>query len=113
MPPAKENFKRSKQRRRHDPLANLRARQQISADQYRAGRAWQKLHKQAATPALARCRKELGETGTALIEDVLVRGMSITEVAAERRLATRRGVEYLGQRLRECLGTLAHEFGYA
>ena len=100
-------------RKRKDPLAVLRARRQISADQYRAGRTWQKLHKQAATAALARCHDALGKTGTTLLEDVLARGMSITEVAAGRGLGTRRGLEYLGQRLRECLETLAHEFGYA
>ena len=36
-----------------------------------------KLHKQAATAALARCSEALGQVGTALIEDVLARGMSI------------------------------------
>ena len=100
-------------RKRKDPLAALRARRQISADQYRAGRTWQKLHKQAATAALARCYDALGQTGTALLEDVLARGMSVTAAAANRGLGTRRGLEYLGQRLRECLETLAREFGYA
>jgi hypothetical protein len=100
-------------RQRNDLLATLRARKQISAEQYRAGRTWQKLHKQAATAALARCYDALGQSGTALLEDVLARGMTVTEAAAARGLGTRRGLEYLGQRLRECLETLAREFGYA
>jgi hypothetical protein len=39
--------------------------------------------------------------------------MCLIELAAARGLGTRRGLEYLGQRLREPLESLAHEFGYA
>jgi hypothetical protein len=51
-----------KRRRLKDSLAAMRARKQISAEQYRAARAWQKLHKQAARAdsevdsEVARCR---------------------------------------------------------
>jgi hypothetical protein len=55
--------------KRNDPLAAMRARRQISVAQYRAGRAWQKLHKQGATAALARCSRRVGEP----IESPLVR----------------------------------------
>jgi hypothetical protein len=99
-----------KRPKRNDPLRMLRARKQISADQYRAGRAWQKLHKQSATPALARCHDALGQAGTALIEDVLARGMSVTVAAAGRGMVSRREIEYCGLRLREALATLAEVF---
>jgi hypothetical protein len=99
--------------KRNDPLAAMRARRQISVAQYRAGRACQKLHKQGATAALARCSAALGRDGTALVEAVLARGMSVTAAAADRGYGTGRSVAYVGQRLRECLETLAREFGYA
>ena len=66
-----------------------------------------------AMAKLTRCGGVLGQEGDALIRDVLGRGLCLVEVAASRGYGTRRGLEYLGQRLRECLETLAHEFGYA
>lgn len=66
-----------------------------------------------AVAKLARCTELLGLRGDALVRDVLGKGMFLTQAAADRGLATRRGLEYLGVRFRECLETLAHEFGYA
>ena len=66
-----------------------------------------------AMAKLTRCGGVLGQEGDALIRDVLGRGLCLVEVAASRGYGTRRGLEYLGQRLRECLETLAREFGYA
>ena len=63
--------------------------------------------------ALTRCCSVLGQEGDALCRDVLGRGLCLVEAAAGRGLRTQRGLNYLGQRLRECLETLAREFGYA
>jgi hypothetical protein len=62
---------------------------------------------------LARCTEVLGERGDRLLRDVLAKGMFIRECAASRGLETKKGEEYIGQRFRECLETLAKEFGYA
>jgi hypothetical protein len=70
-------------------------------------------HRRKALEKLTRCSAALGRQGDSLIRDVLGRGLCLVEVAASRGYGTRRGIEYLGQRLRECLETLAHEFGYA
>jgi hypothetical protein len=69
-------------------------------------------HRIKAMAALTRCCGLLGQEGDALVRDVLGKGMQVTEAAAARGLGPR-GLVYLGQRLRECLETLAHEFGYA
>jgi hypothetical protein len=70
-------------------------------------------HCTRAMATLTRCSEALGRQGDALVRDVLGRGLCLFEVAAARGLGTQRGTEYLGMRLRECLETLAHEFGYA
>ena len=62
---------------------------------------------------LRRCRSVLGDFGDGLVRDVLGRGLCLIEVAGSRGLGTKRGQEYLGQRLRECLESLAKTFGYA
>jgi hypothetical protein len=62
---------------------------------------------------LRRCRNVLGDFGDGLVRDVLGRGLCLIEVASNRGLSTKRGQEYLGQRLRECLESLAKTFGYA
>lgn len=124
---------------RDEPLGALWARRQIDDAKYVAGRHWQQLyeaaeignlrgmdltrervdssskgiellteHRTQAMATLTRCHDALG-----LVRDVLGRELCLVEVAARRGLGTRRGLEYLGRRLRECLETLAHEFGYA
>ena len=128
---------------RDDPLGALWARRQIDDAKYMAGRHWQKLYEAVeigargmdftrervdggrngveihterrtqATAVLTRCAGVLGREGDALCRDVLGRGLCLVEVAASRGYGTRRGIEFLGMRLRECLETLAHEFGYA
>jgi hypothetical protein len=70
-------------------------------------------HRVRAMATLRNCREVLGDVGDALIRDVLGRGLCLVEVASSRGLGTRRGLEYLGQRLRECLESLAKTFGYA
>jgi hypothetical protein len=43
----------------------------------------------------------------------LARSLTIAEVGASRGLSSHRHLDFLGQRFRECLETLAVEFGYA
>ena len=125
---------------RDDPLSALWARHQIDDAKYVAGRHWQKLYEAAEIGDLrgvssrrrpqrsrdphrslhpshghadALLRGVRSARGDALVRDLLGRGPCLFEVAAARGLGTQRGTEYLGMRPRECLETLAHEFGYA
>jgi hypothetical protein len=127
---------------RDDPLRGLWVRHQIDDAKYVAGRRWQRyyeiaeigmhshdLHERVdgggngieiltekrvnAMGQLRRCRGVLGDVGDSLVRDVLGRGLCLIEVASSRGLSTKRGQEYLGQRLRECLESLAKTFGYA
>jgi hypothetical protein len=128
---------------RDDPLARLHARGQIDDAQYAAGRHWQKLfgdsevgglkamdttkepvdgggfsdpitdRQRRAVAGLIRATKALGLEGEALVRDILGRRWFIEQAAAARGLHTQRGIDYLGRRFRECLETIAKEFGYA
>jgi hypothetical protein len=62
---------------------------------------------------LKRAMSALGLEGESLIKDFLGRGWSLRDVAAQRGAASERARSYFGWRLRECLDTLAVEFGYA
>jgi hypothetical protein len=66
-----------------------------------------------AMAKLRDCRGVLGDVGDSLVRDVLGRGLCLVDVASSRGLGTQRGIDYLGQRLRECLESLAKTFGYA
>ena len=69
--------------KRNDPLRAMRARKQISADQYRAGRQWQKLYRRAATAALGRCTRALGQDGDELVRSVLADGQRQAHAGSE------------------------------
>src|SRR5262249_17487043 len=62
---------------------------------------------------LARATGALGQEGESLIRDFLGRGLTLRDIAARRGAQTERERGYIGWRLRECLNTLAVEFGYA
>jgi hypothetical protein len=67
----------------------------------------------SAMAKLRSCRESLGTVGESLVTDVLGRSLTLVEVAASRGLNSHRHLDFLGQRFRECLETLAVEFGYA
>lgn len=68
---------------------------------------------QKAMKQIARLEKILGQEGSALIRDVLVKGMFLREIAAARDIRSERGQRYIARRFRECLETLARELHYA
>ena len=55
----------------------------------------------------------LGLEGESLIKDFLGHGWCLRDIAARRGATGERARGYIGWRLRECLDTLAVEFGYA
>jgi hypothetical protein len=62
---------------------------------------------------LARAMTALGLEGESLIRDFLGQGLCLRDIAARRGAHSERERSYIGWRLRECLNTLAVEFGYA
>ena len=111
-----------------DPLANLRARNRIDEAQYRAGREFQRIYEIAdkrregngladdqtkAWQALTACYRALGQDGSAIVCDALVRGMSAKEIAASRGLTGVTWERFVRMRLAECLSTLAELYGFA
>jgi hypothetical protein len=127
---------------RNDPLGRLHSHRQIDAVQYQAGRAfqddWERAERgpQAVDPSrdyvdgaqarepitegqrnavlrLNRAERELGADGSALVHDVLVRGMTMQQVGERRCLCTQRWIDYFSRRLRECLDRLALLYGFA
>jgi len=127
---------------RNDPLAGLHARRSIDEAQYHGGRAFQHDFETAergpqaidpskefvdggklpepiteaqrkATMRLARCHRDLGCDGSALINDVLVAGRTLVQVCAMRSLRGERWEKYFGRRLNECLNRLAFIYGFA
>jgi hypothetical protein len=128
---------------RHDPLAEMKSKDQIDQCDYVAGRHWQAAWENAeiggvraidptreavdggrfpdmltdiqrrALQDLKAARGALGREGHQLICDVLGRGLSITQAASSRGLSSEADRKYTGKRFRECLSTLAIRFGYA
>jgi hypothetical protein len=128
---------------RDDPVAALHAARQIDEAQYQAARYWQRAYeivggagaraidptrepvdggriagpfsdvRLTAVETLARATKVLGREGDGLVHDVLGRGMTIAAAADKRGASSTRAQLYVGRRFRECLETLAKEFGYA
>jgi len=127
---------------RNDPLGRLHSHRQIHEAQYQAGRAfqndWERAERgpQAVDPAreyvdgvqarepitegqrqavlrLNRAERELGADGSALVHDVLVRGMTMEQVGERRGLRTQRWNDYFSRRFRECLDRLALVYGLA
>lgn len=127
---------------RSDPLAQLLARKHIDEAQYQGGRAYQADFERSGTgirafdyervivdggqaPAdisdgqlkavdrLVAADRALGLQGLALVQDVLVNGFSMEQVASIRGQAGQRAAEYFGKRFRECLDDLAKVYGFA
>jgi hypothetical protein len=127
---------------RNDPLARLHSHRQIDEAQYQAGRAfqddWERAERgpQAVDPGrdyvdgaqarepitegqrkavlrLNRAERDLGADGSALVHDVLVRGMTMEQIGERRCLSTQRWKDYLSRRFRECLDRLALLYGFA
>jgi hypothetical protein len=127
---------------RNDPLGRLHSHKQIDDTQYRAGRAfqgdWERAERgpQAIDPTreyvdgvqtreplteaqrgavlrLNRIERELGADGSALVHDVLVKGMTMAQVGQRRGLKSARWNDYFSRRFRECLDRLALAYGFA
>lgn len=127
---------------RNDPLGRLHSHKQIDEAQYRAGRAfqndWERAERgpQAVDPTreyvdgvqtretvtegqrkavlrLNRMERELGADGSAIVHDVLVKGMTMEQVGQRRGLRSARWNDYFSRRLRECLDRLALAYGFA
>lgn len=55
----------------------------------------------------------LGEEGAAIVRLMLAERKFAHEIANVMGDRSQRGIDYIGRRIRECLTTLAREFGYA
>jgi hypothetical protein len=105
-------------RKPHDPLAFLLARKRIDTAQYRAAVEYRRLSAIAerspeALEALARCQRELGDSGVALLDSVLLCAMSTKAIAARHGKLGPSWESYFARRLGEALTTLAIVFGFA
>jgi hypothetical protein len=127
---------------RSDPLGRLHAHHQIDEAQYRAGRAfqsdWERVERcpQAMDPTreyvdgtrtrepvadsqrqavlrLNRIEHELGTDGAALMHEVLVLGLCMSEIGQRRAVRTQRWNDHFARRFRECLDRLALSYGFA
>jgi hypothetical protein len=127
---------------RNDPLGRLHSHHQLDEAQFRAGRAfqgdWERAERgpQAVDPSrdyvdgaqarepvtesqrkavlrLNRAVRELGADGSALVHDVLVRGMTMEQVGQRRGLVSQRWKDYFSRRFCECLDRLALVYGFA
>ena len=127
---------------RNDPLGRLHSHHQIDEAQYQGGRAFQEDWEQAqrgpqavdptreyvdggrsrepiterqrkAVLRLNRAERELGADGSALVHDVLVRGLTMQQVGERRALKGQRWIDYFARRFRECLDRLALLYGFA
>jgi hypothetical protein len=128
---------------RNDPLADMKAKNQIDQCDYVAGRHWQAAwenseigavraidpgkeavdggrmpevltdQQRRAVQDLKAAKQALGQEGHQLVEDVLAKGWSIMQASIERGRLTERDRRYIGDRFRECLKTLAIRFGYS
>jgi hypothetical protein len=117
---------------RNDPLGRLHSHHQLDEAQFQAGRAfqndWERAERgpQAVDPSrdyvdglqtrepvtesqrravlrLNRAERELGADGSALVHDVLVKGMTMDQIGQRRGLESQRWNDYFSRRLRECL----------
>ena len=98
-----------------DPLAGHLSRGHIDRAQYLAGEEFRKHVAADNTEArkwLAKAYRELGQDGSALLHDMLIRGMTAREIAASRGLAGTGWEKYFARRLRECLTSLAMVYGF-
>jgi hypothetical protein len=101
-----------------DPLGLYHAHGRLTDRQCRAAREFQKYYRLAAkgsrsaTEWLNRCHYELGLDGSALIEAVMIRGLTTREVAISRGHEGDLWRRFYTRRLAECLDTLASMFGF-
>jgi hypothetical protein len=127
---------------RNDPLAGLHSRQQIDEAQYQAGRAFQRdfeaaergpkaidpskeavdgglmpepitESQQKAARKLGDIYRALGADLSALLHDVLIGGLTRTELAARRGLEGRKWEEFFGEKFRRGLDRIAVIYGFA
>lgn len=126
---------------RSDPLAQLQARGNIDDAQYAGGRDYQKYFERAESPIraidygkvqvdgglppeditdgqikavskLKVAHEALGTAGTRIVQEVLVHGLSMEQVANARNMNSLAYIKYFGKRFRECLETLAMVYGH-
>lgn len=126
---------------RDDPLADHHARGHIREHQYLAGREFQRHFGIAergpraiqwteavdgdpprenltdgqlmAGKWLARCYRELGADGSAIVHDVLIHAMTAKQMARSRGFSGKEWESYFSKRLYVCLDCLAVVFGFA
>jgi len=127
---------------RNDPLGRLHSHHQIDEAQYRGGRAfqddWEKAERgpravdptreyvdggRAREPITERQRRavlrlnriehELGADGIVLVHEVLVLGLTMEQIGAQRGLRGQRWKDYFSRRFQECLDRLAQTYGFA
>jgi len=127
---------------RNDPLAGMHARKFIDECQYQAGRAFQHDFEtaergpraidpgkeavdggrlpepiteaqRAAVVRLMRAERDLGKDGAALIHDVLITGMGISQLTSRRGFGGGYWRELFGRKLNVCLDQLAVSYGFA
>lgn len=127
---------------RDDPLGRMHDRKMVDEAQYQAGREFQNDFETAergpraidpskecvdggvlpepitesqrrAVMRLNRAERELGQSGSGIIHDVLIRGLSIQQVGERRSMQREIELKYLGRRFRECLDSLAVIYGFS
>ena len=128
---------------RDDPLARLHVRDQIDDAQYHAGRRYQDDFytaergpraidttreavdggrrtsdpitdtQMSAVHRLIGVHNDLGHVGTGIVQDVLVHGQNMAQIAARRGSRGERWERYYGMKFRECLNSLAVFYGLA
>jgi hypothetical protein len=128
--------------RRDDTLGNLKSRKHINDAQYEGGRAFQGDFETAergpraidpskeavdgglmpepiseaqrkAVVRLNRAHRELGQEGSALVHDLVIRSWTYRQVAVARGLRGERWENYFGMRFHECLTCLAVVYGFS
>jgi hypothetical protein len=62
---------------------------------------------------LARCRRQLGTDGEALVQAALIHARSFRQIAEARGLSGQEWERYFAKRLWECLNSLAVVYGFA
>ena len=125
----------------YDPLADHFARGRIGQAQFWAGREFQEhfgiadrrsedraytldhLERErpgtltddqlAAWKWLAKCYRQLGADGSALVHDVLVRAMTAKQIVESRGRTGQEWERYFTRRFWECLNTLAAVYGFS
>jgi hypothetical protein len=127
---------------RNDPLGGMHARRFIDEAQYQGGRAYQHDFETAergpraidpskeavdggrmpepltdrqidAVARLARADRDLGLDGSSIVHEVLILGLSVSQLAASRGLVGEHFRKYFGRRLNECLDRLAMVYGFS